>query len=126
MIESKRLRDILLFHQTSTNRHKSLVSSDGQGTTSVGPVKWLGHRLVEVINKVQNAQTQVIDGGKAGPLQQLANQNTKPNLNLIQPGSMLGGVNKTNTVTFIFQERLSCFHRLQDTRLALDAEIIFD
>ncbi len=52
--------------EASTSRRKSLSSLGGQRTTSIGPFEGFGHRLVEVVNEVQDALTQIIGGGKAG------------------------------------------------------------
>lgn len=94
----------------STFRHKSFGSLGSQRATGISPPERLGHREVEVLDEVQDTLPKIVNRTETGPLQQLANQDTEPDLDLIQPRSMLGGVDKTNTVTLVFQERLSGFH----------------
>src|SRR5258708_31331007 len=53
----------------------------------VGPLEWLGG-LVIAGNKVLDGLLKLIQGGKMVRLQELALQQTEPNLNLIEPGGV--------------------------------------
>ena len=70
---------------TSTYRRKSFGSLGSQRAAGIGPPERLGHREVEVVDEVQDTLPKIVNRTETGPLQQLANQDTEPNLNLIQP-----------------------------------------
>src|SRR5438034_10242825 len=55
-------------------------------------------------------------------LEQLAHQNTQPDLDLVHPGCMLGRVVKDYRMCRIMQKGGPTFHGLQDPALAFDAQ----
>ncbi len=55
-------------------------------------------------------------------LEQLAHQNTQPNLDLVHPGCMLGCVVKNYRMCRIMQKGGPTFHGLQDPALAFDPQ----
>ena len=70
---------------TSTRRRKIFCSLNGQRLALVGPLERLGHRPIVIVDKSQNFGLQVFDRGEGASFEQLANQNRKPDLNLIHP-----------------------------------------
>jgi hypothetical protein len=69
--------------EPSTPRRNSFGSLGSQWTPRVGPFEGFGHRAIEVVDELQNPLAQLVHGAEAGSFQQLANQDTEPNLNLI-------------------------------------------
>ena len=76
--------------------HKLLLSLRDQRPAGVGPLERLGHGPIEVVDEIQDPLFQVVHRSKTSPFEQAPHQDTKPQLDLIQPGSMLGGVDKAN------------------------------
>jgi len=69
---------------------------DSKCLPSICPFEWLCHCLVEVLDKRQNLGVQIIDRSKAGPPEQLPDQNTKPYFDLVHPRSVYRRVVKDN------------------------------
>jgi hypothetical protein len=50
----------------------------------------LGEDAVEVLDELERACPQVLDGGEAGPLEKTASENREPDLDLVEPGAVTG------------------------------------
>ena len=55
----------------------------------VGPLEWLGHGAIEIGDEVQHLVLEIVGGSEVASPQQLTDQDTQPQLDLIQPGRML-------------------------------------
>ena len=64
-----------------------------------------------------------IERGKGAAPQQLTDENTEPNFDLVESGAMFGGVVKDNTMGGIAEKGSAGLLILQDAREALNAEI---
>ncbi len=56
-----------------------------QGLIPIGPFEGLDHGGVEILNESQQLSLQVLHRCETGPLEELAGQDAKPQLNLVQP-----------------------------------------
>ena len=74
----------------SAPRRRFISGSDGQRSAAVGPLEWLGHRFVEVVDEHMDAVTEVLHGDEAGALQETAGQNAEPQLDLIEQEARFG------------------------------------
>ena len=83
------------------------------------PVERLGQSLIEIINKVANFLLKLLNRVKIAAFQQLPDKNTKPHLNLIEPGGMLRCVEKSNPMGWVTQKSRSRLHGEQDARFTL-------
>jgi len=90
----------------------------------IGPLEGLGHGAVEVVDEGEHFGFEIRDGEKTGAAQQLAHQDAEPDLDLIHPRGVLGGVVEDDLVTWLAQERCAAGHRLQDAVVLLLAEIV--
>src|SRR4051812_16488534 len=99
---------------TSTPRRKNKPHSEGHSRSEWladhGPLERLGEGAVEVGDEGFDARLQVLLRGEAGAAQQLAHEDGEPDLDLVQPGRMLGGEVKADAVAGIAQERLTTGH----------------
>lgn len=98
LLEQKRKIDPKLNVVPSTARQKSADSSGHKWTAFVSPGERFSQSLVEVIDEEQDARAQIFNRCKTATLEQTLYQNTEPQLNLIQPGSMLWCVNEPNSM----------------------------
>src|SRR3954466_3316946 len=98
----------------STPRRKNKPHSEGHSRSEWladhGPLERLGEGAVEVGDEGFDARLQVLLRGEAGAAQQLAHEDGEPDLDLVQPGRMLGGEVKADAVAGIAQERLTTGH----------------
>src|SRR3954464_14639347 len=99
---------------TSTPRRKNephfVTCSRREWLAGHGPLERLGEGAVEVGDEGFDARLQVLLRGEAGAAQQLAHEDGEPDLDLVQPGRMLGGEVKADAVAGIAQERLTTGH----------------
>ena len=68
-------------------------------------------RAIVVGNKSQDALTQVSEGDPTGTSEQAANQDAKPDLNLVEPGTMPGGVDEANAMGRVREKVGARLHR---------------
>src|SRR3954466_8810892 len=98
----------------STPRRKNKPHSEGHSRSEWladhGPLERLGEGAAEVGDEGFDARLQVVVRGEAGAAQQLAHEDGEPDLDLVQPGRMLGGEVKADAVAGIAQERLTTGH----------------
>src|SRR6266516_4961543 len=90
------------------------MRSDMEWLALVGPLERLGHGAIEVGDEVQHLVAEIVNGSKVASSQQLADQNTQPEFDLIQPGRVLRRVMEDNVVRRVCQERSPCRHRFQN------------
>ena len=69
---------------------------------------------------------QLFGGLKTGAFEQAPDQDTKPNLHLIEPGTMLGGVDEADAMAGVGEEVGAGFHGLENTAFVFDPEIDLD
>ena len=87
-----------------------------------GPLDGFGHRLIVVGDEGQDLVTQIVQRDEIASLEQLAHQNTQPDLDLVHPGGMLRRVVQHDLVRPVMQKAGPAFHRLQESALAFDAQ----
>src|SRR5579872_997443 len=97
-----------------------------KGSSGVSPLEGLGHRFVEVVDELSESAFEVFEGGEARPFEEATGQDAEPDLDLVQPGAMLGRVDPPDPVGRVFEEGFARRLRLEDAGLALDAEIFVD
>ena len=95
----------------------------GKRLALIGPPEGLGHRAIEILDKSQHFRLEISYRRKSSTLEQLTRQNTEPNLDLVEPGGMLGRIDKANTMIGVLQERLARLHRLEYAGLAFDTQV---
>ena len=69
---------------------------------------------------------QILSGFEAASFEKSPNQDREPDLHLIEPGSVLGSIDETNTMGGIFKKLGASGHGFEDAALSLDAQILFD
>ena len=57
---------------------------------------------------------------------QAANQDTEPDLNLVEPGTVFGGVDEANAMAGVGEKGGPCSHRGQMATFAFDAQVLLD
>ena len=110
----------------STCWQKYIVGLDCEWTASISPLEGLGHGLVEIVYESQNSISQLSNRSEVASFENPADQNTEPDFNLIEPGSMLGCVDKSDPMRRILEKGRTRFHGFQDTELTFDAQVSFD
>ncbi len=86
---------------TSTPAEKFVYTSSRQRLACIGPLKRLGHSSIEVLDEVDQCLMQLLDGAETGAFERAPNQDAKPDLDLIEPGGMLGGIDKADAMVRI-------------------------
>ena len=87
--------------------HVGYIGSYG---APIGPFERFSHGEIVVVNKSQDFGFQLLPGGERAALEQFADQNGKPNLNLVEPRSVFGGVMENDAVLRIGQKGRPSFH----------------
>lgn len=95
-------------------------------TSGICPFEGLGHSPVEVFDECQDAMPEFLRGFEAGSFQEPSSQDRKPDLDLIQPGGVFGGVDEPYSVRRIVEEFGSGCHGFKNTRFSLDSKILCD
>src|SRR5918911_5479743 len=90
-----------ILRYTSTPAGKFVYTSSRQRLACIGPLERLGHSGIEVLDEVDQRLMQLLDGIETGAFEQAPNQDAKPNLNLIEPGGMLGGIDQADPMARI-------------------------
>ena len=85
----------------STPAEKFVYTSSRQRFACIGPLKRLGHSSIEVLDEVNQRLMQLLDGVETGAFEQAPHQDAKPNLDLIEPGGMLRGIDQAEPVARI-------------------------
>ena len=89
----------------------------------LSPFEGFSHGGVVVINEGQHLGAQIGDRDKGALFEQLANENAKPDFDLIHPGGMLRRVVEDNSMRRIGKELRTGFHGFENARLAFLAQI---
>ncbi len=92
----------------------------------IGPLERLGHGSVVILDKGENPGLQILNRGKRAAFEQCTDQNTEPDLDLIEPGAMLGSVLEHDFMAGIAEKSSATGHRGEDTALAFDTQILLD
>src|SRR3954469_14056772 len=90
------------------------------------PTEWLGHRGIEIGDEALDPLLKMLLGGEVAAAEQLADQDRKPDLDLVHPRCVLGREVERDPMIGIAQERLTCCHRLKDAGLAFLPEVVGD
>ena len=96
-----------------------------EGSAGIGPAERLSEDVVEVVDEVEYAGSQVVDRSKAGALEQSSSEDGEPDLDLVEPRAGSRGVHKADLVRGILQKRAARLLGLEDPGLALDTEGLF-
>ena len=94
-----------------------------QRLTLVSPPKGFGHRTVVILDESQDLAFQLVHGSEIAAFEHFSDQNAEPNLDLVHPGSMFGGVMKDNAMGGITQKGGSGSLGFQDSRFTFDPQI---
>lgn len=89
----------------------------------VGPFEGFGHRTIVIFDESQDLAFQVLHRSEIAAFEHFSNQDAEPNLDLVHPGSMFGGVMKDNAMGGIAQKSSSGSLGFQNTRFALHPQI---
>src|SRR6266545_2006734 len=100
--------------------------SDRERPSGIGPAKRLAEDVVEVLDEIEHARSQIFKRSKAGTLEKAASQDGEPDLDLVEPRAVAGGIDESNSVGGVLQEGLTRLLRLEDALLALEAELLLD
>ena len=92
----------------------------------IGPLKRFGQSIVGVFDELEKALAQILLRREVSAFEQAAHQNTKPDFDLIEPGSVSRGVRETDAVARVFQEGSACSQGLQDARTTFCPQVIGD
>ena len=90
----------------------------------VGPVHWFGDRLVEVVDETLQLFHQVHFGSEAAAAHDSSVDDPEDNLDLIQPGTVLGDVDKPNAMSGVQKEGSTRGHGFQNAMLFSDAQCL--
>ena len=66
--------------------------------SSIGPCEWVSHGLVVVGHEFSELRFEVRDGREISPAYQFSMDDTKDDLNLIEPRTVLGKVDEANSM----------------------------
>src|SRR6266849_10577298 len=105
-------------HCASTRRLKSSCSLEGESLALIGPFERLGHRRIIIVDESEHFGLQVLHACEGAACEQLADQDRKPDLDLIHPRTMIGGVMEDHLVGGIAQKGSSTGHQGQNAVLA--------
>jgi hypothetical protein len=89
----------------------------------ISPAIRFSHGTVKVGNKSQDFGLEIGNRAESAAFEHFASKNAEPKLNLVHPGSVLGGVVKDKAVGRVRQKSGAGLHRGQDTGLAFDAQV---
>ena len=80
------------------------VQLGGAWLAPVGPLEGLGHGASVVSNEGEHLSLEILHRGEGAAPEQLARQNGEPDLDLVHPRGVLGGVVEDDVVAGISQE----------------------
>jgi hypothetical protein len=81
---------------------------------------------IVVGNEGQDALAQLLHGDPTGTCQQAAYQNAEPDLNLVEPGTVFGSVDKANAMAGVGEKGGTRAHAGEMTAFAFDAQVLLD
>src|SRR5438046_1835570 len=94
----------------------------GEWGALVGPLEGAGRAIV-VIDEGEDAGREILDRGEGAATEELASQDRQPDLDLVEPGAMVGRVVQDDAVAGVAQEGGPGLARGQDAGLTLDAQV---
>lgn len=115
------------FRPCSTRREDALNEPNlvDEGLDLLGgddrPLPNLGQVVIIVGDVTVDLLFQVVDGGKVSPAEDVLVQNAEPDFDRIEPATMLGCIDKTDTMFGIAEIGLSSWHALEDARFSFFA-----
>lgn len=86
----------------------------------------LSERLVEEVDELKETLLEFVSGGEAPALEQPTGEDTEPDLDLIEPGTVLGRINKADAMGGILEKGGPGGHALENPGLSLATEIAVD
>ena len=97
-----------------------------EGSAGIGPAKRLTEDPVEIVNEIEHAGSQILERRKASALEQSSGENGKPDLDLVEPGTMPRRVDEADAMHGILQEFAARQLRLQDAGLTFDTQVVLN
>ena len=91
----------------------------GQGSAGVGPTERFGEGTIEVLDELEQAVLESGQGRKVSTLHNAPSNDSKYDLDLIEPRRMLRYIHKPNAMVHIVKEGLSRLYRFQNARFLL-------
>src|ERR1700749_590639 len=85
-------------------RTNPFVGSCGERFAGHGPLERFGEGAIEIGNEGFDASLQVFFGSEAGAAQEFAREDGEPDLDLVEPGSVLGREVKADPVALVAQK----------------------
>jgi len=82
--------------------------------------------LVVVGNKGQDASAQLLHGEATESGKQATNENTEPDLNLVEPGTVSGSVDEANAMARVGEKGSTSTHAGEMTAFAFDTQVLLD
>ena len=82
----------------------------------------MGHRLIIVGKKGKDLLLEISQRAKVPTFEECSHQNTEPDLDLVHPGGVFGGVREDNFVRWIMEKSGSRGHRLEDATFAFASQ----
>lgn len=95
-----------------------------QRLADVGPAERLGEGLVEEVDEVEDPLLEFVGGGESTTLEQAAGEDGEPDLDLIEPGAVFGGINESDAVRGILKKGGARGHVLEDIAFALASQVV--
>src|SRR5438876_12331158 len=93
--------------------------SDLERASGVSPLEGLGKHLVGVVDKGQEFSAEILDGGEVAATDDLAHDDAEDDLDLIEPGRVLGGIHEANAMLQVSEQLLPSLQRRQHPAFAL-------
>src|SRR5580693_3630655 len=90
------------------------------------PAERLRHRCIEVGDEALDPLLEVLLRGEVTAAEEFADQDREPDLDLVEPGGVLGREMESDAVSGVAEERLTCCHRLEDAGFSLLPEVLVD
>src|SRR5215472_6818772 len=100
-----------------------MLLSGTEWLSLVGPLEWLGHGAIEVVDEGEHLVLQIFDRAEVAAPQELAHQDAQPDLDLVQPRRVLGCVVEHDGVAGVAQKRRARGSRPKHYTHVLDAKI---
>src|ERR1051325_9394781 len=93
----------------------------GQERTLIGPLEGSGLGAIVVRDEGERLGGEVLDGGEGAAAEELAGEDRQPDLDLVEPGAVVGRVVEDDPMGGVAEEGGPGLARGQDPALALDA-----
>ena len=97
-----------------------------QSLSLVRPFERFGHGLIVVIDEGQDPDLQVFHAREGATFEQFADKDAQPDLNLVQPRTVLGGVMEDDSMGRITQKLGATAHRGEYSAFAFHSQVLLD